>query len=335
MKNIPEIDFVITWLNGGDEAWLKEKSKYEPVKGTDDRPERYRDWGIIKYWFRGVEKYAPWVRKIHFVTWGHLPEWIDVNNPKLNIVYHQDFIPEEYRPTFNCIPIELNFHRIKDLAENFVYFNDDMAFLQHIKPTDLFVDGKPCDMLALQPVVANPKNTVMSHLLLNDALVLSKHFTKRQNILSQPGKYFKIGYPIKYFVYNMLELAFPLFTGFYTVHGPFPFCKSMFEEIWEKEPEEMDRACHSKFRSSTDVTPYVIREWQKLKGEFHPRNVKKDLAYFNVESENQKVVAAIRKHKRKFICINDANDKIDFEKANKEILQAFEEAFPDKSSFEL
>lgn len=38
----------------------------------DIREERYRDWDNLQYWFRGVEKFAPWVRKIHFVTWGHL-----------------------------------------------------------------------------------------------------------------------------------------------------------------------------------------------------------------------------------------------------------------------
>ena len=34
---------------------------------------------------------------------------------------------------------------------------------------------------------------------------------------------------------NMLEMAFPLFTGFYTVHNPSPFCKSTFEEVWKRE----------------------------------------------------------------------------------------------------
>ena len=25
----------------------------------------------LKYWFRGVEKFAPWVNKIYFITYGH------------------------------------------------------------------------------------------------------------------------------------------------------------------------------------------------------------------------------------------------------------------------
>lgn len=81
------IDFVITWVDGGDAAWQAEKNRYGkemyPAGASalrraenDDSDERYRDWDNLKYWFRGVEKYAPWVRKIHFVTWGHLPEWL-------------------------------------------------------------------------------------------------------------------------------------------------------------------------------------------------------------------------------------------------------------------
>ena len=80
------------WVDGSDPAWLDEKKKYTPTEEADDRDERYRDWNLLKYWFRGVEKYAPWVRKIHFVTWGHVPSWLDTDNDKLHIVKHEDFI---------------------------------------------------------------------------------------------------------------------------------------------------------------------------------------------------------------------------------------------------
>ena len=72
-----EIDFVILWVDGSDPEWKKQKSKYSHDSKDDDRPQRYRDFGMLRYWFRGVEKFAPWVRNIYFVTWGHLPEWLD------------------------------------------------------------------------------------------------------------------------------------------------------------------------------------------------------------------------------------------------------------------
>ena len=82
------IDFVITWVDGTDPAWRAEKQHYSPDAVSDDQEVRYRDWELLRYWFRGVEKFAPWVRTIHFVTWGHLPDLLNVENPKLHIVNH-------------------------------------------------------------------------------------------------------------------------------------------------------------------------------------------------------------------------------------------------------
>ncbi|WP_407192009.1 hypothetical protein [Citrobacter freundii] len=43
-------------------------------------------------------------KKGSLVTCGQIPSWIDTKNKKLNIVFHKDFIPEEYLPTFNSMP---------------------------------------------------------------------------------------------------------------------------------------------------------------------------------------------------------------------------------------
>ena len=80
-----KIDFVVTWVDGSDPIWQKVKNQYS-AEGADTRVTRYRDWDQLKYWFRAVEKYAPWVNKVHFVTFGHLPQWLNTDNPKLNIV---------------------------------------------------------------------------------------------------------------------------------------------------------------------------------------------------------------------------------------------------------
>ena len=92
-----KIDFVILWVDGSDKEWLNEKNKYsnEKIDVVNDA-KRYRDYDLLKYWFRGVEQNAPWVNKIHLVTYGHLPKWLDTTHPKLNIVNHKDFIPAEY-----------------------------------------------------------------------------------------------------------------------------------------------------------------------------------------------------------------------------------------------
>ena len=143
-----EIDFVIAWVDGNDPQWQAQKRKclatcLKDESILDQGDYRYRDWDLLHYWFRAVEKYAPWVRRIHFVTCGQIPAWMNVNHPKLHIVNHKDYIPEAYLPTFNSHTIELNMHRIEGLAEQFVYFNDDMYITRPVYPEDFFVKGQP------------------------------------------------------------------------------------------------------------------------------------------------------------------------------------------------
>ena len=225
-------------------------------------------------------------------------------------------------------------HRIPGLAENFVYFNDDMFLIKKVRPEQYFKNDLPVDMLALQPDVANTKDQVMPYIYLNNTMLLAKYFDKRENMKKQPGAYFHPGYPFMYFIYNMLELAFPLFTGFYTVHGPSPFKKSTFVKMWELEPELLNEVCSHKFRQKEDVSQYVIREWQKLSGDFVNKNSYWLCKYFDVSDHNEKLLRMIRKHTGKIACVNDSNHGIDFEKAKAEINAAFTEGFPERSAFE-
>ena len=58
-----DIDVVILWVDGSDPEWLAQKGKYLPPAAADSSSaNRYRDWGILPYWFRAIEKFAPWVR---------------------------------------------------------------------------------------------------------------------------------------------------------------------------------------------------------------------------------------------------------------------------------
>ena len=62
------IDFVVTWVDGNDEKWRLKKAKYDGSINTSkysmNSEKAYREWGTFKYWFRGVEKFAPWVNKV-------------------------------------------------------------------------------------------------------------------------------------------------------------------------------------------------------------------------------------------------------------------------------
>lgn len=329
------IDFVIAWVDGQDDRWRKQRAAFQPeISNGDDSEERYRDWGLLRYWFRGAERFAPWVRKIHFVTWGHIPLWLNVNHPKLHIVKHEDYIPKEFLPTFNSHVIEMYLHRIKGLSERFVYFNDDMFMIRPLCQTDFFKDGKPCDMLAFQPVVANPLNPTMSCILLNNILMLSKYFNKRKNVWEHPDNYFCLKYPPLYFIYNFLELFFPLYSGLYTVHGPSPFIKQTFYDVWEKEETVLLQMSKDRFRSKNGINQYLFREWQKLSGNFYPRNILKFFCYMNVQDENARLIRIIESQKRKIICINDAPITGNQEAVCRELQTAFQRVLPEASEFE-
>ena len=330
MSSTYDIDFVVTWVDGGDENWLKEKAKYNPYGDTS--AQRYRDWDIFRYWFRGVDKFAPWVRKVHFITWGHLPSWLDTDNPKLHIVKHTDYMPPEYLPCFNSNAIEMNMHRIEGLSEHFVYFNDDMHIIDYVKPTDFFRDGKPVDMLALQPVIANPDSPVMSYTYFNNSNLLCKYFNKYECMKKHRGQFFKIGYPLKYFVYNLLETAFPMFTGFYDTHGPAPMMLSTFRELWECEGELLDAVSRHRFRTKDDVSQYIFRNWEKLKGNFVPVNLHRKNRYIEVSEKNADKL--IRRQVRPMVCINDSYLEYDFEEKKKSMQDALSSILPDKCSFE-
>lgn len=332
--DIQPIDFVIIWVDGSDPEWRAVKSQYMPNSiNEDDSEVRYRDWENLQYWFRAVEKYTPWVRTIHFVTWGHLPEWLDVNHPKLHIVNHKDFIPKEYLPTFNSHTIELNLHRIEGLAEQFVYFNDDMFINKPMKPEDFFVNGLPCDIFAMDCIYlgkdsAGPYNS-------NDLALINNNFNKKQMLKKHFSKWFRLRYGIKCLYRTVVLLPWPWFPGFFYQHLPSNFLKSTFLQVWEKESEVLHETCKCKMRSTTNVNQWVMKYWQLASGKFYPRKKKIGHCYHLKGESISELVQSIKTGKDALICVNDTAATIDFQKKKQLVIEAFETRLKDKSSFEV
>ncbi len=333
-NNQNQIDFVIIWVDGNDPKWREVKRQYVPkAVGEDDQEVRYRDWDNLMYWFRAVEEYTPWVRKVHFVTWGHLPAWLNVNHPKLHIVKHEDYIPKEYLPTFNSHTIEMNLHRIEGLAEQFVYFNDDMFINRPMKPEDFFVNGKPCDTFAMDCIYfgkdsAGPYNG-------NDLTLINAHFNKKQMFLKNYRKWFKLRYGIKHLYRTAVLMPWAWFPGFYYHHLPNSFLKSTYEEVWEKEPELLAETCKSRIRSTTNVNQWLIKFWQLASGNFQPRTIKIGRCYHIKDKNVYDLLDSIRNGKDAMICINDTAKTVNFEEKKALVIAAFEERLPKKSSFEV
>jgi hypothetical protein len=330
-----DIDFVIAWVDGADKEWLKEKAKYDntiDLNSQDAIDARYRDWDNLQYWFRAVEKYAPWVRKIHFLTWGHIPSWLDTTNPKLHIVKHSDYIPSKYLPTFNSHTIELNMHRIPDLAEHFVYFNDDMFLTSPVTKEDFFKNGLPCDTFALDAIYFAPTSAGTYNG--NDLSIINQNFNKDACFKEHKNKYWNLKYGLKNLYRTFVLSKWHWFPGFKYDHLPSSFLKTTLEIVWGNESEILDATCKDKFRSKQNVNQWVFKYWQFASGMFYPRSYKFGLVFHLKDFPNKNLLDAIKTNKYNMICINDTAKTLDFDKHKEAVKTAFNEKLPNKSSFE-
>ncbi len=325
------IDFVLTWVDGNDEKW---QDSYRNHKGNKSiNFAHYRDYGTLKYWFRAVEKYAPWVNKIHFVTCGQTPDWMNVNNPKLNLVNHSDYMSQDYLPTFSANPIELNLHRIDGIADRFVYFNDDTFVTAPTEPTDFFKNGLPCDSVTFSAMIPSVKNEVITNIIFNDLLLLNCNFSKKQAVRKHFGKFFSLKYGKGVFR-NLYYLPIGKYSGFVNPHLPNSFLKSTFEEVWEREGEILDSVSKNKFRTKEDVNQYLMRYWQIAKGEFAPRKQSVGVC-LTISDDMENIKKCLAKQKYKLMCINDDPNVEDIDALMQKFTECMENAFPEKSSFEL
>ena len=331
-----DIDFVILWVDGSDPAWLREKNKYRGI--TEDESNsvnRYRDWGLLPFWFRGIEKFTPWVRRIHFVTWGHLPAFLRTDIPKLHIVRHDEFIPADYLPTFSSHAIEMNIHRIPGLADHFVYFNDDTFLLRAFQEEEFFRDGLPCTEGEERPLELNGVPGIWQHAAVNDLGIVNAHFPKREAMASHGGKYRDRRYRWKDNVRTyVLEKMFPdCFTGFKNLHAPAAYRKATFQEIWEKEPDVLDATCRNRFRTAGDVNQWLALWWQVAGGQFSPQIID-NLVTSICDETIDSLCACIEEQQHDYICLNDPEGEIDFPGLSARLRASFGKLLPDRSSFE-
>ena len=160
-----EIDIVVPWVDSSDPQWIQEFNRYAPQekKKQDANPERYRDYGLMRFWFRGIEKFAPWARTVHFITNGQKPAWLNTKAGKLHWVQHNEYIPSELLPVFSSRPIDFYLHKIPGLSEQFVYFITDNI---QIFGTYVFSDE-------LNPLNQRPANGGITEHRFNNHLALS------------------------------------------------------------------------------------------------------------------------------------------------------------------
>ena len=335
------IDFVLPWVDGNDKAWIAEKRKYDGSEACSGDLEaasdvRYRDYGLLQYWFRGVERFAPWVNRIFFITCGQKPDWLNESNPKLRLVNHKEYIPSEYLPTFQSNTIELNLHRLTDLSERFVLFNDDTFLLRSVKPEFFFkkrLPVIPCDLGIPYWLGYNQ----FSRMTINNSGILKRKLDVERLVWKNMGKFIDVRrLGLKQAAKNFLSFAInkSYIPGSFG-HLPQSHLKSTLDEIWRAAPNVMDLTSRHKFRCDDEVNQWLACAWNMISGRFYQANDKWRGKDFYVNSGTlTEICDSIKQQSIPLLCLTDKENSPEIDRCFQEVSRAFNELLPEKSSFE-
>lgn len=342
-----KIDVVITWVDGNDPKWLEEFHKYRPTRdGNNTSVTKFRDWDTLRFVLRGIEEFMPWVHRVHFVTQGHLPQWMNTKSPKLNIVTHEDiFKDKSHLPTFNSSAIELNLPNIEELSEQFIYFNDDTLVLQPTTIERVFVEGKPRDFL-IQTIPRRGwlyyrffSNVAWRYNINNNVALINRHFNKQESVAKYKNLYYSRVYGYKNIIKNYISNLFKNYHYFEHYHQAQPLLKSMCQEALNSCKDEVESTLAQKFRKRSDITGYIFRYWHLVSGNFVP-HFKRDFFIEDLKSiENiQELSSTLKENRYRFVCLNDESGNMsdsEFIEGKEILYKALSEILPNPSSYEI
>ena len=339
-----EIDIVIPWVNDRDKSWIQERNRF--LNHFEDRIDTidkyYRDWGTLLFVFRGIEKFMPWVRKVHFLTYGHVPEWMDTKAVKLNIVKHEEFyLNTNHLPIFNSQSIEMNFLGIKDLANKFIYFNDDTLVLKETPVERFFANGLPLDFI-IQDI---PRQGIIYRMLIsNDSYVdtmgnnlrlINRVFDKKKLLAEKSDCFYSKSYTWKSRLKNYLFNFFPEYLWFSNYHFQQAFLKANIEDAYALFKDEMDLTSASRFRGQNDLNQYIYRYIRLAKGEFVPYEPD-DSFCLVLDSYKSWIRNKGKIYNCRFFCPNDSPNvtEQDYIQIKSELMEMLTSVLVNKSTFE-
>lgn len=148
-----DIDAVITWVDGAELAHSEKRARFmsaaeQPLHGNATNPHRWIDSDELGYCLRSIELNAPWIRRVWIITDDQQPRLTKLSSAfraKISIIDHREIFAgyDHVLPTFNSISIETMLWRIDGLAEQFLYFNDDVFVTTPVEPDDFFTSRGP------------------------------------------------------------------------------------------------------------------------------------------------------------------------------------------------
>lgn len=305
------IDIVVPFYNNTDKKWQKVLKEYMLKENSNDRQivgdERYRDWDCFKYWFRCVEENCKWVNKVFLIvaSESQVPDWLDKTNPKLRIVYHNEYIPKELLPTFNTFTIEDYICKIKDLSNNFVYCNDDYYFLNPVSKHLFFIDDYPVYRDIGEPIIKFGTYWLES----TDGTfynVLNNGMDLQLKICGDKSKWYALD------------------------HLPNAHKKDFENEIIDSYYENFINANKTGFRDKYKYSNHVFTCLYRDMKSYYKFDNYYNSCYVTIKSDTN--FDDFKDYD--MVCFNDTEQLDDFETTKNKMVQFFEKKFPKKSSFE-
>lgn len=268
-----EIDVVFTFVDASDVNWQKKINTYLDNKvnwKTTKQYTAYNSVNEIEFAVKSILKYAKFVRNIYIVTDNQIPVFLkDKQKAKKDfsnvfIVDHKTIFEgyHQYLPTFNARSIATMLHRIPNLSEHFLVFNDDFLLLKNVQEKDFFIDGK----------------TVLRGFWSSlDENVLSKKIKQSYIKFFQFKKRNKAGH----FKAQQLAAKKLGFTKFFkTQHIPFPTKKSTLKNYFNKNKEDFENNIKYRFRHSTQFLTESLMNHIEIKSNNFVLKKNYQLVYF-------------------------------------------------------
>ncbi|MDX9848374.1 MAG: stealth family protein [Tenuifilaceae bacterium] len=243
------IDVVITWVDGNDPVLAEKRNQYMALEqrsasNSGALATRFASNNEIRYCILSILKFAPFVRNIFIVTDGQTPDIFDEVKKyypervsSIRIIDHKEIFSgyEEFLPTFNSTTIESMIWRIEGLADNFVYFNDDVFLVRDIEPNEWFVNNRP--VLRGKWLLPPFRKLFDYH---------ARNWINR-TILGNKGYQPKLSFYIRQWHAARLLGVKPRY--FFHCHTPHPLSKSLLESYFTKNPDVLSGNISSRFRS--------------------------------------------------------------------------------------
>jgi len=138
------IDLVVPYVDCTDNSWQELFKQYSPKYKSLEVNDLNRFRGqanFFRYFFRSIEKNMPFINNIFLLvaSKSQVPKWLD--QTKVRVITHDQFIPQEHLPTFNSGTIEMFLWNIPGLSNRFIYANDDFYMLNKTTPGNFYQDN--------------------------------------------------------------------------------------------------------------------------------------------------------------------------------------------------